>query len=170
MENPYAELTEVVRRANLAGAQQQDKVVIPPPLPPSPSPSQNSRGSRTSMALKLEAQTQAQAQAQGISPVAADMGQLSPGTHERLVSLLQQPSPDLISPQSASSPAGADMGDVPNDLDGVYDIRDYADKFFNDHERDTGGTLMKTLKKRKQSTSSVSSFSFFFFFLCVHHC
>ena len=89
------------------------------------------------------------------------MGQLSPGTHERLVTMLQQPSPDLISPQSMSSSAGGDVGEMPNDLDGVYDIMDYADRFFNDHERDTGGTLMKSLKKRKQSASSVSLFCVF---------
>ena len=162
VENPYAELSEVVRRVSLASGQQQDKAVVPPPLPPSPSPSHNSRGSRTSMALRLE-QAQAQAQAHTGSPVTADMGQLSPGTHERLVTMLQQPSPDLISPQSMSSSAGGDMGELPNDLDGVYDIMDYADRFFNDHERDTGGTLMKSLKKRKQSASSVSLFCVFKF-------
>ncbi|XP_070180656.1 myosin-I heavy chain-like [Littorina saxatilis] len=149
VENPYAELSEVRRRSSLAKSN-----VVPPPLPPSPSPSQNSRGSRASMALKLE-QAQAQMQAQTNSNVAAlaDMGQLSPNTTERLVTLMQHPSPDLISPQTASSPGG-DVGDLGNDLDGVYDIMDYADRFFNDHERDSGGTIMKSLKKRKQSLST----------------
>ena len=49
---------------------------------------------------------------------------------------------------------GGESIDLANDLDGVYDIMDYADKFFNDHEKDTGGTLMKSLKKRKQSVTS----------------
>nr|KAG5687168.1 hypothetical protein BaRGS_033055 [Batillaria attramentaria] len=79
------------------------------------------------------------------------MGQLSPETHERLVTLMQQPSPDLISPQSMVSSSGPEALDVEGDLDGVYDILEYAEKFFNEHERDTGGTLMKSLKKRKQS-------------------
>ncbi|KAL8585216.1 hypothetical protein ACOMHN_013231 [Nucella lapillus] len=155
VENPYAELSEVVRRASLAealAAQQQQNRAVPPPLPPSPSPSQGSRGS---MALRLEqvhmnAHIQTGSSSAMVASTTADMGQLSPGTQERLFSMMQQPSPDLASPQSLMS--SAEAGDL--DLDGVFDLLDYADKFFNDHERDSSGTLMKSLKKRKQSISS----------------
>ncbi|XP_076464756.1 myosin-VIIa-like [Babylonia areolata] len=157
VENPYAELSEVVRRASLAGAQplhqqQQQMRSVPPPLPPSPSPSQNSRGSRGSLALRLEqSQMNAQIQANSCAAATADMGQLSPSTQERLVTMMQQPSPDLVSPQSVSS--SNEGGDL-SELDGIFEIMDYADRFFNDHERDTSGTLMKSLKKRKASMSS----------------
>jgi hypothetical protein len=91
-----------------------------------------------------------------------DMGQLSPTTHERLQTMLEQPSPDLKSPQSMTSSGGPEMMEISTELDGVYDMMDYADRYFNDHEKDVGGTLMKSFKKRKQSSSSAVSFCLIF--------
>ena len=68
--------------------------------------------------------------------------------------LMQQPSQDTLSPGSMDSPSDPAQ-DLSTELDGIYDIMDYADRFFNDHERDASGTIMKSLKKRKQSVSMV---------------
>ena len=52
-----------------------------------------------------------------------------------------------MSPMTPLSPLsdGGDFGEV-------YDMLEYAEKYFNDHPKDTSGTLMKSLKKKRDST------------------
>ena len=52
-----------------------------------------------------------------------------------------------MSPATPLSPAsdGGEFGEV-------YDMLEYAEKYFNDHPKDTSGTLMKSLKKKRDST------------------
>lgn len=163
VENPYAELSEV-RKASLTGGVPQHTVhVVPPPLPPSPSPSQNSRGSRRSLALRLEQDhpgAGAGVGASGLVPVPADMGQLSPSMQERLDSMMHENVNTAVPPQYVS-PA-AETPELP-EMDGVFDILEFAEKFFNDHERDPGGTMMRSIRRRKPSAvvGLISSFYYF---------
>ena len=55
-----------------------------------------------------------------------------------------------MSPATPLSPAsdGGEFGEV-------YDMLEYAEKYFNDHPKDTSGTLMKSLKKKRDSTQVI---------------
>ena len=79
---------------------------------------------------------------------------LSPETQEKLSSLLEQP-PDE---GQVSTPEGGGVvqnvtgdGEGSLETDTVCNIVEYAEKYFNNHPRDSGGTLMKSLKKRRDS-------------------
>lgn len=85
-----------------------------------------------------------------------EVGQLSPSTKQRLSSLMSFPTKDIVSPHSEPSPSKEVGAGLP-EADAMYDIIEYAEKFFNDHERELGGTIMKSLKKRsKQGSFTVS--------------
>lgn len=93
----------------------------------------------------------------GLHPHDRELSQLSPKTRERLSSLMSQPSVDTVSSLSECSPAREKREGLP-EPDALFDIVEYAERFFNDHERDFGGTIMKTLKKRsKQASLTVST-------------
>lgn len=90
-----------------------------------------------------------------------ELGQLSPTTRQKLCLMTHHGgSRDGLSPDSEPSPArdlltGKDR--ALHEPDALFDILEYAEKFFNDHERDAGGTIMKSLKKRgRQSSFNVS--------------
>lgn len=86
---------------------------------------------------------------------------LSPKMEEKLNTLLSGPDHDEnetgtflipngrppMSPMTPLSP-GSDGGDFGE----VYDMLEYAEKYFNDHPKDTSGTLMKSFKKKRDST------------------
>ncbi|ESO93643.1 hypothetical protein LOTGIDRAFT_119149, partial [Lottia gigantea] len=106
--------------------------IIPPPpsFPPPPVPDENAR------------------------PVSfMQVNELSPETQDKLSNMMQNPNmQNLMSPQS--------MGDSVCSLpepEAVYDMLEYAEKYFNNHVRDYGGTIMKSLKKRRQSATDVLS-------------
>ncbi|KAK3585200.1 hypothetical protein CHS0354_027488 [Potamilus streckersoni] len=93
------------------------------------------------------------------SPTA--MESLSPKMEQKLSSLMNGPSiPDssrksaMANGGIAMSPKGprCTMNESFTEMDdsGVsYDMLDYAEKYFNDHPREFGGTIIKTLKKRR---------------------
>lgn len=154
-ENPYAEPNEVHKaiHASLVNGGFQTPAKTPPAVPPIPRPFPPSVPStpRSSMALRISA-----APDPGLLWHDRELGQLSPTTRERLSSLMSHPSKDIISPHSEPSPA-REVGETLPEPDALYDILEYAEKFFNDHERDFGGTIIKTLKKRsKQASFTVS--------------
>ena len=92
---------------------------------------------------------------------------LSPKMEEKLTTLLSAtdevggssvPSGENVltptSPVSPTSDSGADFAEV-------YDILEYAEKYFNDHPKDMS---MKSLKKKRNSTEVT-----FFFICCLRH-
>lgn len=93
-------------------------------------------------------------------PVPADMGQLSPSMQERLDSMMHENVNTSVPPQYVS-PA-AETPELP-EMDGVFDILEFAEKFFSDHERDPGGTMMRSIRRRKPSAvvGLISSFYYF---------
>ena len=110
----------------------------------------------------------------------SEVDQLSPITHQRLSSMMTRGSPsrDSISQVSRSSYSPSrdsishsvnlsrqvrgnsvsSRGSEPSPArevdETVYDIMEYAEKYFNDHDRDVSGTI-KILKKKRESSSSV---------------
>ena len=83
---------------------------------------------------------------------------LSPKMEKKLNTLLSGPEnengavliPNGKPPMSPVTPLspGSDGGDFGE----VYDMLEYAEKYFNDHPKDTSGTLMKSFKKKRDST------------------
>lgn len=147
IENPYAEPSEVRRSAGLM----EVKGAVPPPLP-----TQNSRMSRRSMTIPLE---QEPAQTNMADTQAGETVIMTPNTRDLLNMIMQDPSEDV----TMRVRSFYDDMEIPGELDGVYDFKEYADKFFIDHERDTG--LIKTLKKRKQSDAVCILYSLILFTL-----
>ena len=111
-----------------------------------------------------------------VPPVGGELAdQLSPITRERLSSMLSNSSGShqIHTNQTASFQyhAGPDAELTPSptreqdigggsEPDALYDILEYAERFFNDHERDFGGgtILLKSIKKRgKQSSITVGN-------------
>ncbi|BFZ12100.1 hypothetical protein BsWGS_15138 [Bradybaena similaris] len=150
-ENPYAEPKEVHKaiHESLVNGGFQPPAKTPPAVPPIPRPFPPTvpNTPRSSMALRISASHDIGHPSRG-----RELGQLSPTTRERLFSLMSRPQVDGVSPQAEVSPA-QEKGDVPPEPDAVFDILEYAEKFFNEHERDFGGTIIKTLKKRTKQAS-----------------
>ena len=171
-ENPYAELREVHNAIHASLVSEGFSLPprpTPPPAPPRPFPlSSVPCTPRSSMALRVSSASFDDGSG---PPVGGELaGQLSPITRERLSSMLSnssgshqnnsnhvagfqyQASPDTeLTPSPTREP---DLGAVP-EPDALYDILEYAERFFNDHERDFGGgtILMKSLKKRGKQHS-----------------
>ncbi|KAK6183200.1 hypothetical protein SNE40_010727 [Patella caerulea] len=101
--------------------------IIPPPpsFPPPPVPDANAR------------------------PVSyIQVNELSPETQDKLSNMMQHPVDNIMSPQSMAD----SVCSLP-EPEAVYDMLEYAEKYYNNHVRDYGGTLMKSLKKRRQSST-----------------
>lgn len=58
---------------------------------------------------------------------------------------------DLESPENKMNGHVVPVRDLGEDEHVFYDILEYAEKYYNDHPRDVGGTIMKSLRKRPGS-------------------
>jgi hypothetical protein len=133
-----------------------------PPLPPGVEMSQHEKeklSKKKSLTIDVPDNiNQNKLQVQGPSNVEA----LSPKMEKKLHNLLEGPDDSskgegLIpngrtpltppTPMSPVSDGGTDFGEV-------YDMLDYAEKYFNEHPKDVSGTLMKSLKKRNSQEVS----------------
>ncbi|XP_052766932.1 myosin-I heavy chain-like isoform X3 [Mya arenaria] len=133
-----------------------------PPLPPGVEMSQQAKEKlalKQSLSIEVpDNMNQNKLQVQGPGNVEA----LSPKMAVKLNTLLSGPedADTLIpngtttltppTPMSPVSDGGGDFGEV-------YDLLDYAEKYFNDHPKDISGTLMKSLKNKKPSEKDILS-------------
>lgn len=58
---------------------------------------------------------------------------------------------DLESPENKMNGHVVPVRDLGEDEHVFYDILEYAEKYYNDHPKDVGGTIMKSLRKRPGS-------------------
>ncbi|XP_059160288.1 unconventional myosin heavy chain 6-like isoform X2 [Physella acuta] len=144
-ENPYAELKEVHKTIHdsLINRGFQAPAPTPPAVPPIPRsfPPSVPSTPRSSMALRMSA-------APEVGPP-RELGQLSPTTRQRLSFLMSHPSSEILSPQSP----GRELAEGIPEPDALFDMLEYAEKYFNDHEREFGGTIIKSIKKRTKQSS-----------------
>ncbi|XP_035824689.1 myosin-I heavy chain [Aplysia californica] len=145
-ENPYAELKEVHKaiHESLVNGGFESPAPTPPAVPPirRPGPPSVPNTPRSSMALNFSISAQ---------HYDSEVAQLSPVTHEKLSSLMNRASREMNS-HSEPSPA-RDLEESIPEPDALYDILEYAEKYFNDHERDAGSTIIKSLKKKNKQPS-----------------
>lgn len=138
-----------------------------PPLPPDVEMSQHAKeklAKKQSLTISVpDNVNQNKLQVQGPSNVEA----LSPKMEEKLHDLLE--GPDKTSTQESLIPNGgtpltpptpmSPVSDSGGDFGEVYNMLEYAEKYFNDHPKDISGTLMKSLKKRHSQDVSQSAVS-----------
>ncbi|XP_041351468.1 unconventional myosin-VIIb-like isoform X2 [Gigantopelta aegis] len=121
-----------------------------PPSPPT------SLGRSSSMNLPISASGSAI-----FPPNQRPLSALSPETQEKLSSLLEQPPEEggVQSPEGGVVTQNVERNDREGSLetDTVWNIIEYAEKYFNNHAKDYGGTLMKSLKKKRDSLKDVLS-------------
>ncbi|XP_045181128.2 myosin-I heavy chain-like isoform X2 [Mercenaria mercenaria] len=127
-----------------------------PPLPPGVEMSQHAKeklAKKQSLTIEVpDNVNQNKLQVQGPSNVEA----LSPKMEEKLHNLLEGPEqtsteesliPNGRTPMTPPTPMSP-VSDGGGEFGEVYDMLDYAEKYFNDHPKDISGTLMRSLKKR----------------------
>ena len=147
----------------------QPPVLPPPPTipaPPLPPDVEMNQHTKQKLAMKQsltiavpDNQNQNKLQAKGQQ---TNVEALSPKMEKKLNTLLSGPEDNdenLVpngqtpltppTPMSPISDGGGDFGEV-------YDMLDYAEKYFNDHPKEISGTLMKSLKKK--SATEVNTF------------
>ncbi|KAL3874589.1 hypothetical protein ACJMK2_037577 [Sinanodonta woodiana] len=136
---------------------------IPPPPPPPEALGMEKKVKETGevdIRKSLTIEVPVNPNLQGVkSPTALES--LSPKMEQRLSSLMNGPSVPDSSKKSAMANGGIAMSPKGprsamtesfiemDDSGSSYDILDYAEKYFNDHPREFGGTIIKTLKKRR---------------------
>lgn len=123
----------------------------PPPPPPPPPPRRGSTLTSRSVSPPRDKEEMTLSFQMGFSeyePHGNEVTELSPETEEKLSRLMQQHSVDTIRSQT---PDAFDRHSTSGEGDIIHDILEYAGRYFNSHIKDSGGTLIKSLKKRRQS-------------------
>ncbi|XP_076442784.1 uncharacterized protein LOC143281457 [Babylonia areolata] len=135
------DLTEVVRQTTEISANHDSGVGLPPPPSPPPSRSASRSGSGQTTLSTEPSSSQSPVTSSGVSSTAEES--LPKQTHTDAVETYSSLQPELWPSASRDDVVGDVESDAESegeeDAEGVHDLKQYAEQFFNQHERDSGG-------------------------------